>query len=161
MRLYNEIVELMLAARYRNRSISPFNSVPIMHISKCDFATFWHIHSDNLLVQSAVSRFWGIPPCELRKNLREAPRRSLYKLSVGILTPPWGHRITAIILYLFLPFPGSNTPLIWVYSSHSGIPAFRSISAGFPVLWTPYRKPGRTQYWFYRRSHPGRWHSPP
>ena len=112
VRLYNEIVELMLAARYRNRSISPFNSVPIMHISKCDFVTFWHIHSDNLLVQSAVSRFWGIPPCELRKNLREAPRRSLYKLSVGILTPPWGHRMTAIILYLFLPFPGSNTPLI-------------------------------------------------
>lgn len=84
VRLYNEIVELMLSARY---SISPFNSVPIMHISKCDFVTFWHIHSDNLLLQSAVSRFWGIPPCELRKNLREAPRRSLYKLSVGILPP--------------------------------------------------------------------------
>ena len=61
MRLHNKIVELMLVVRYRNRSISPFNSVPIMHISKCDFTTFWHIHSGNLLVQSAVSRFGGIP----------------------------------------------------------------------------------------------------
>lgn len=77
VRLYNEIVELMLAVRYRNRSISPFNSVPIMHISKCDFATFWHIHSDNLLVQSAVSRFWGIPPCEFCENSHETLRRSL------------------------------------------------------------------------------------
>ena len=88
VRLYNEIVEFMLAARYRNRSISPFNSVPIMHISKCDFATFWHIHSDNLLVQSAVSRFWGIPPCEFCENLREALRRSLYNQATEILIPP-------------------------------------------------------------------------
>ena len=44
---------------------------------KCDFVTFWHIHSDNLLVQSAVSRFWGIPPCEFCENSHETLRRSL------------------------------------------------------------------------------------
>lgn len=79
VRMYREIVELTLAVNSRNCCISPFHSVSIMFISKCDFATFWHIHSDNLLVQSAVSRFWGIPPCEFRKNLRETLRRSFFE----------------------------------------------------------------------------------
>ncbi len=64
VRLRNKIVELMLAVRYRNRSISPFNSVPIMHISKCDFTTFWRIHADNLLVPSGALRF-GVSPIQI------------------------------------------------------------------------------------------------
>lgn len=76
VRLYNKIVELMLVVRYRNRSISPFHSVSIMCISKHDFAIFWHIHADNLLVLSAVSRFGVSPPYKFRKNLRETQRRS-------------------------------------------------------------------------------------
>ena len=77
VRMHRGIVKLMLAVNSENCGISPFHSVSIMCIFKHNFATFWHIHSDNLLVPSAVSRFWGIPPCELRKNLREALRRSL------------------------------------------------------------------------------------
>lgn len=62
VRMYREIVELMLAINSGNCCISPFHSVSIMCISKHDFAIFWHIHADNLLVLSAVSRFGVSPP---------------------------------------------------------------------------------------------------
>lgn len=76
VRMYREIVELMFAINSGNCCISPFHSVSIMCISRHDFAIFWHIHADNLLVLSAVSRFGVSPPYKFRKNLRETPRRS-------------------------------------------------------------------------------------
>ena len=108
MRLYNEIVELMLAARYRNRSISPFNSVPIMHISKCDFATFWHIHSDNLLVQSAVSRF-GVSPLVNSAKICVKPCAGLSVKGLRDSDPPWSQGAALISFYPLLSL-GSNTP---------------------------------------------------
>ncbi len=110
MRLYNEIVELMLVVWYRNRSISPFNSVPIMHISKCDFATFWHIHSANLLVQSAVSRFWGIPLANSAK-ICVKPCTGLPAKGRRDSNPPLSQSVALISFYPLLSL-GSNTPLI-------------------------------------------------
>lgn len=61
VRMYREIVELMLAVNSGNCCIFPFHSVSIMCISKHDFATFWRIHADNLLVPSGALRF-GVSP---------------------------------------------------------------------------------------------------
>jgi hypothetical protein len=76
VRMYREIVELMLAANSGNCCISPFHSVSIMCISKHDFAIFWRIHADNLLVLPVVLRLGVSPPCNFRKNFREPLRRS-------------------------------------------------------------------------------------
>lgn len=76
VRMYREIVELMLAVNSGNYCISPFHSVSIMCISIHDFAAFWRIHADNLLVPSVVFAIWGIPPYKFRKNFREPLRRS-------------------------------------------------------------------------------------
>lgn len=62
VRMYREIVELILAVNSGNCCISPFHSVSIMCISKHDFAIFRHIHADNLLVPSVVLRLGVSPP---------------------------------------------------------------------------------------------------
>ena len=87
VRMYLEIVELMLAANSGNCCISPFHSVSIMCISKHDFATFWRIHADNLLVPSVVFAFWGIPPYKFRENFREPLRRSSHERAQRFESP--------------------------------------------------------------------------
>ena len=75
VRMYRENVELMLVANSRDCCISPFHSVSIMCISKHDFAIFWRIYADNLLVLPVVLRLGVSPPYKFRKNLREPLRR--------------------------------------------------------------------------------------
>ena len=76
VRMYRENVELMLAVNSENCGISPFHSVSIMCIFKHNFAIFWRIHADNLLVLPVVLRLGVSPPCNFRKNFREPLRRS-------------------------------------------------------------------------------------
>ena len=64
VRMYRENVELMLAVNSENCGISPFHSVSIMCISKHNFAIFWRIHADNLLVPSGALRF-GVSPIQI------------------------------------------------------------------------------------------------
>lgn len=64
VRMYREIVELMLAANSGNCCISPVHSVSIMCIFKHNFAIFWRIHADNLLVPSDILRF-GVSPIQI------------------------------------------------------------------------------------------------
>lgn len=64
VRMYREIVELILAVNSGNCCILPFHSVSITCISKHDFAIFWRIHADNLLVPSGILRF-GVSPIQI------------------------------------------------------------------------------------------------
>ena len=80
VRMYREIVELTLAVNSGNCCISPFHSVSIMFISKHDFAIFWRIHADNLLVPPVVLRLRVSPPLtNSAKNFCEPLRRSFYE----------------------------------------------------------------------------------
>lgn len=76
VRMYREIVELMLAVNSGNCCILPFHSVAIMCISKHDFAIFWRIHADNLLVPSGALRF-GVSPLDNSAKIFVNPCASL------------------------------------------------------------------------------------
>jgi hypothetical protein len=87
VRIYRENVELMLAVNSENCGISPFHSVSIMCIFKHNFAIFWRIHADNLLVLPVVLRLGVSPPYKFRKNLREPLRRPSCERAQGFESP--------------------------------------------------------------------------
>ena len=87
VRIYRENVELMLAVNSENCGISPFHSVSIMCIFKHNFAIFWRIHADNLLVLPVVLRLGVSPPYKFRKNLREPLRRPSCERAQGLESP--------------------------------------------------------------------------
>lgn len=87
VRIYHENVELMLAVNSENCGISPFHSVSIMCIFKHNFAIFWRIHADNLLVLPVVLRLGVSPPYKFRKNLREPLRRPSCERAQGFESP--------------------------------------------------------------------------
>ena len=89
VRMYREIVELMLAVNSGNYCISPFHSVSIMCISIHDFAAFWRIHADNLLVLSAVSRF-GVSPLTNSAKIFVNPCAGLPVKGRRDSNPHWG-----------------------------------------------------------------------
>ena len=87
VRIYRENVELMLAVNSENCGISPFHSVSIMCIFKHNFAIFWRIHADNLLVLPVVLRLGVSPPYKFRKNSREPLRRPSCERAQGFESP--------------------------------------------------------------------------
>lgn len=89
VRMYREIVELMLAANSGNCCISPFHSVSIMCISKHDFAIFWRIHADNLLVLPVVLRL-GVSPLTNSAKICVNPCAGLPVKGHRDSNPPWG-----------------------------------------------------------------------
>ena len=77
VRMHRGIVKLMLAVNSENCGISPFHSVSIMCIFKHNFAIFWRIHADNLLVPSGILRF-GVSPLANYAKICVKPRAGLY-----------------------------------------------------------------------------------
>lgn len=89
VRMYREIVELTLAVNSGNCCISPFHSVSIMFISKHDFAIFWRIHADNLLVLPVVLRL-RVSPLTNSAKIFVNPCAVLPMKERRDSNPPWG-----------------------------------------------------------------------
>ena len=104
VRMYRENVELMLVANSRDCCISPFHSVSIMCISKHDFAIFWRIYADNLLVPSGALRF-GVSPLDNSAKIFVNPCAGLPTKERRNSNPPGVKRSNT---YSVLPFAFSR-----------------------------------------------------